>query len=113
MTGCPELVRDGAGYCPTHIAHVRARIDRERGSSTARGYNWQWRRAAKAFLDEHPLCECDDCEAGAKRVTPASVVDHIIAHKGDQKLFWDVANWRAMSKQCHDRKTAMEDGRWG
>jgi 5-methylcytosine-specific restriction protein A len=29
------------------------------------------------------------------------------------KLFWDRANWRAMSKQCHDRKTAREDGGFG
>ena len=29
------------------------------------------------------------------------------------KLFWDSNNWQSMSKQCHDRKTATEDGGFG
>lgn len=29
------------------------------------------------------------------------------------KLFWDSANWQAMNKECHDRKTASEDGGFG
>jgi prophage lambdaSa04, HNH endonuclease family protein len=28
-------------------------------------------------------------------------------------LFWDKTNWQAMSKRCHDRKTAREDGGFG
>ncbi|MCB4811684.1 HNH endonuclease [Methylovorus menthalis] len=47
---------------------------------------------------------------GAKRLTPATVVDHIKPHRGDMALFWDRNNWQAMAKECHDRKTAREDG---
>ena len=36
-------------------------------------------------------------------------VDHIIPHRGDQKLFWDRNNWQALCKPCHDRKTGKED----
>ncbi len=61
---------------------------------------------------KHPLCECDECKR-LNRLLAATVVDHKIPHKGDQTLFWDSDNWQAMSKPCHDRKTAMEDGRWG
>lgn len=39
----------------------------------------------------------------------ATVVDHIIPHRGDQKLFWDQRNWQSLCKQCHDRKTLTED----
>ena len=30
-------------------------------------------------------------------LTPATVVDHVIPHRGDQKLFWDEDNWQAVS----------------
>jgi len=32
----------------------------------------------------------------------ADVVDHIVPHKGDHKLFWDPSNHQALCKQCHD-----------
>jgi 5-methylcytosine-specific restriction protein A len=44
-------------------------------------------------------------------VVLATVVDHIVPHRGDQRLFWDEANWAALCKPCHDAKTARE-GRW-
>ena len=44
---------------------------------------------------------------------PSEVVDHVIPHRGDMKLFWDPENHRAMAKRCHDRKTATEDGGFG
>ena len=40
------------------------------------------------------------------RVTPASVVDHVVPHRGDAGRFWDQDNWEALCKTCHDRKTA-------
>ena len=46
-------------------------------------------------------------------VVAAVVVDHIWPHKGDRALFWDRGNWQSLCKACHDRKTALEDGRWG
>jgi 5-methylcytosine-specific restriction protein A len=76
--------------------------------STERGYTYRWQKESKAFLREHPLCECEECQAGELRVTTASVVDHHIPHRGDQALFWDRRNWRAMAKACHDRKTQRE-----
>jgi 5-methylcytosine-specific restriction protein A len=35
-------------------------------------------------------------------------VDHIRPHRGNRDLFWDMTNWQAMSKVCHDRKTSKE-----
>jgi 5-methylcytosine-specific restriction protein A len=49
---------------------------------------------------------------GAK-LTAATVVDHILAHKGDAGLFWKQSNWQALCRRCHNRKTAVSDGRWG
>ncbi|WP_435645121.1 HNH endonuclease [Butyricicoccus porcorum] len=43
------------------------------------------------------------------RYTRATVVDHIVPHRGDPKLFWDQTNWQSLCKQCHDRKTMTEE----
>ena len=71
----------------------------ERGSANDRGYTWAWRKASKAFLASHPTCEyCDQ----RGEITPSTLVDHKIPHRGDQKLFWDKTNWAASCKPCHD-----------
>ena len=74
-------------------------------SSTKQGYGYRWQQARAAFLREHPLCQCPDCDDGRRRVVPSDVVDHIQPHRGDPALFWDQSNWQAMAKRCHDRKT--------
>jgi hypothetical protein len=56
----------------------------------------------------HPLCQCEHCDDGRKRVTLATVVDHKVPHRGNQALFWDETNWQAMAKACHDAKTQRE-----
>ena len=76
-------------------------------------YTYRWKLARIAFLRAHPLCQCENCDEGRKRVMPASVVDHRIPHRGDYRLFWDESNWTAMAKQCHDAKTAREDSGFG
>ncbi|MGN0150610.1 MAG: HNH endonuclease, partial [Clostridia bacterium] len=37
------------------------------------------------------------------------VVDHIVPHRGDERLMWDENNWQALCKPCHDNKTGKED----
>jgi 5-methylcytosine-specific restriction protein A len=88
-------------------------MDQQRGTAHQRGYGYAWQKASKAFLHEHPLCQCEECDEGSKRLRPASVVDHKIPHRGDMQLFWDRSNWQAMAKACHDAKTAREDGGFG
>lgn len=61
------------------------------------------------FLRRNPLCV--ECMKQGK-VSPATVVDHIVPHIGDMVLFWDVDNWQALCVSCHNRKTAEKDGRW-
>ncbi len=106
--GCQALVTEG--YCELHKKENHQRYDRYRGSSTERGYDSKWRQYREAYLKEHPLCvKC----LKINRVTPATVVDHIIPHKGDKNLFWDTQNHQALCKNCHDKKTAREDGGFG
>ena len=98
--GCPKLT-DGM-YCEGH-ARLHAS---DRASASVRGYDSRWEKARRRFLKAHPLCvRCMEQE----RLVKASVVDHIVPHRGDAKLFWDESNWQALCKSCHDHKTMTED----
>ena len=102
--GCPALVSDG-NRCQAH----KRQAEQQRGSAHERGYTTAWTKARAAYLCAHPLCKV--CLPMA---VAATVVDHIVAHKGDKALFWDSANnWQPLCKPCHDRKTATEDGGFG
>ena len=102
---CPALV-ERSGYCPAHQKAVYQRQDERRGTAASRGYDSRWAKARKTYLTRNPLCVT--C-SGRHIVRAATVVDHIIPHRGDQKLFWDVeGNWQALCKRCHDSKTARE-----
>lgn len=96
--GCPNLCEKGT-YCAEHQSES---TERWRGSAAERGYGADWRKARRRFLAVNPLCA-----ACLKRgvLTPATVVDHIVPHRGDQRLFWDQKNWQPLCKQCHDQKT--------
>lgn len=71
----------------------------DRQSSAQRGYGSKWQRARKAWLLKHPLCKM---HADRGLVVAATVVDHIIPHRGDMTLFWDRNNWQSLCKACHD-----------
>ena len=101
--GCPELVSNGK-YCEKH----RQLHTDELRSASSRGYGSAWQKASRRYLQANPLCV--KCMAEGK-YTRATVVDHIIPHRGDRILFWDQNNWQPLCKPCHDRKTGEEDSR--
>lgn len=94
--------------------------DRDQRSAFARGYTKAWSKAAKAFRVKYPLCgmrpdaqrpvmsHCFDIG----QTTPATLVDHVIPHRGEATLFWDEqSNWQSMCVPCHLWKTAAEKAR--
>lgn len=82
-------------------------------SSSTRLYGTAaWQRLRKFKLARDYFCECSTCKKFNKN-TPATVVDHIVPHRGDPTLFYDLANLQSMAKSCHDRKTARMDGGYG
>lgn len=79
---------------------------RQNKSSAQRGYGYKWQKARERFLKKNPLCvycQRDD------RVTAANVVDHIVPHRGDQKLFWRESNWQALCSSCHSSVKQREE----
>ena len=106
--GCGRPV--GRGYC--EACRAKGLGAEARKTSTQRGYGYRWQRASAAWLLAHPIAV--DWFGDHKGVIyAAEVVDHIIPHKGDMKLFWDPDNWQGLTKTDHDRKTAVEDGGFG
>ncbi|WP_322925339.1 HNH endonuclease [Paenibacillus campi] len=106
--GCSEVIADGR-YCERHQADAR-QYDQYRETAAQRGYGSQWRKAREGYLRKHPLCvHCR--ERGILK--EATVVDHIIPHKGDKELFWERDNWQPLCETCHNVKTATEDGGFG
>ena len=90
----------------------RLSIKNTRETAAKRGYGYRWQLNRAVFLQENPLCVCEECK---RRMIPlpADVVDHIVPHKGNMALFWDRNNWQPMNHVCHNKKTATEDGGFG
>jgi len=86
---------------------TRQEWDKQRPNATDRGYNYRWQEARRVYLAQHPLCV--HCQAEGI-IKAANEVDHIIPHKGDPQLFWDVSNWQPLCKSHHSSKTATERG---
>jgi len=103
--GCPELVDAGSTYCRKHRKKYFEGDRQKRGTASSRGYGSRWRRASRLYLKKNPLCA--ECLKGGK-VIPAEVVDHIVPHRGDYKLFWDESNWQGLCITHHNRKINKE-----
>jgi 5-methylcytosine-specific restriction endonuclease McrA len=98
ICSCGRVVPHGV-LCECQRTATRdrnARHDARRPSARARGYNHEWRKARGEYLAMHPHCAMPGCGK------PASVVDHIIAHRGDRNLFWSRTNWQSLCAPCHN-----------
>lgn len=74
-----------------------------RPSAAKRGYDKAWQKRRIAFLSDNPLCA--DCMKDGI-VTPATVVDHVIPHRGDPVKFHDTGNLQPLCERHHNIKTA-------
>lgn len=109
-------IHGGRGCAAADAAYEQAR-----GTAAQRGYDSAWARFSAAWRRRHPLCgdrvdgpsaEHSEC-VREERTTAAQVVDHIVPWRGDRAKKYDPRNLQSLCKQCHDSKTAREDGRWG
>ena len=69
-------------------------------------YGWEWTQARNGYLARNPLCV--NCLKHGKK-DAASVVDHIIPHRGDADLGWDEENWQALCGPCHNSHKQREE----
>lgn len=85
-------------------ARRKAAIDRQRPTSTERGYDSAWRAVRKQFLVKHPTC----CSPGCGK--PATDADHIVSirDRPDLRLSW--SNLRPYCHPHHSERTARDQG---
>ena len=107
---CPkcrsELISVNEKYCPKCTKAKQKQYYQDRNKEHQHLYGRWWQRARLSYLAQYPRCV--KCLAKNGRPEPATVVDHIIPHKGDLNLFRDVSNWQPLCKRHHDKKTATE-----
>jgi len=82
----------------------KRQLDRNRPSSSARGYDAAWRKLRAAFIRAHPVCQHPGCTAASLDA------DHIksIAERPDLRLEW--SNLRALCRSHHSSRTAKDQG---
>lgn len=100
--GCGR-VAEANGYCKLHQSYAK-QISYVKDKDIHNMYSHKWQKVSKAFLAKHPWCA--ECLRQDETWTPATVVDHIKPHRGNQSLFWDRNNWQPLCKHHHDQKTA-------
>ncbi len=68
-------------YCPEHMRKKKAEKDRQRPNARRRGYDYKWEKDRARYLRENPLCTIHLQDGRTERAT---VVDHIIPHRGNR-----------------------------
>ena len=82
---------------------------RQEGTTTQRGYGWDWQQLRKAYRQQYPWCV--RCLLGGMKVL-ATQIDHIQPHKGNPALRLDFANLQGLCDRCHNScKRAFEYGK--
>lgn len=101
--GCTKYRISGSGFCEDHQWYEKQnnKPDYNRFSPSSDLYHCdRWRRERKEFLKENPSCVyCGE---------PATLIDHVIPHNGDETLFWEKSNWQPLCAACHKKKTWKE-----
>lgn len=82
-------------------AERRARAEANRPTARERGYSVAWQKARAGFLAKHPNC--------ARCARPATIVHHVVPHRGDKLKFWNRKNWQPVCKPCHDGPCQSEE----
>lgn len=65
----------------------------------------RWKRMRAVHMREHPVCA--NCERQG-RVVIGVVCDHIVPHRGEEKLFYDRENLQTLCRECDVEKSALE-----
>lgn len=78
---------------------VKREHDKQRGTSTARGYDGQWRKLRDTFMAQHPNCQQIGCRS------PAAEVHHRLSVRvrPDLRLSW--GNLQSVCRSCHRKLT--------
>ena len=96
---------------------LRKAWESSRAPRRERGYGPEWDKLRLQILDrDGKTCQCEECKASGV-VRLATEVDHIIskaiwrARYGNEAGVDDPSNLQAINRDCHKRKTLLEQGK--
>lgn len=90
--------------CPEHGDGSETYRERLAARPWAALYKRQrWVRLSARVRREEPTCRACDVEGRPPR--PSRHVDHIVPHRGDERLFFDRGNLQGLCGPCHSSKT--------
>jgi 5-methylcytosine-specific restriction protein A len=87
------------GFCARHQNQQRAQADPLPGINLRN--TPRFLRERHWFLARHPMC-------AVCKIEVATILDHVLAHRGIPRLFWNQTNWQGLCVHCHGVKTARE-----
>jgi len=91
----------------------RQAFDRNRDAQLWRRWyktaRWQKLRMAVLVRDLF-TCQWPGC-GRIEADTSQLVADHVVPHRGDERLFWDDGNLQCLCKPCHDSAKARVEAR--
>jgi 5-methylcytosine-specific restriction protein A len=80
----------------------------DRLTTAERGYGGRWVKLRAAHLAANPLCRM--ClNDSPRRLTPGTVVDHVVPHRGDPALLYDPANLQTLCAPHHNGAKQSEE----
>ncbi len=99
----------------------------DKRTAAQRGYGYKWQQARAGHLAKHPHCVMCLAGLGMTDLQPAevivecarrgvaeplaTVVNHKVAHRGNQALFWDSRNWESLCSHHHNSDAQRIDKR--
>lgn len=84
---------------------ARRKAEAARPNAAERGYDAIWKALRDQHIARHRRC--------VKCGRPATHVDHVIPHRGDDGLRLNPSNLQSLCANCHSSKTASRDGGFG
>jgi 5-methylcytosine-specific restriction protein A len=87
------------GFCLAHQNQQRAQSAAVPGTSLR--HTARFLRERHYYLLCHPMC-------ATCRIEVATILDHIVPHRGIPRLFWNQSNWQGLCVHCHGVKSARE-----
>ena len=111
---CPNLVEYNETYCASCIPHEAERNkaknreyekERARKEPQIRAFyqSAAWRKLRRYKLKVNPICQCEKCQAGVLKLTPANTAHHIVPVGVNWALRLKMSNLLSMSRECHER----------
>ena len=101
------------GTTPARIAPITPIDEADRSRQRTAAQPWRkwyltrrWRTLRLEALERDGwVCRATGVPlTGRHPAADAPVVDHVIPHRGDPALFWDLKNLRSVAKGWHDRE---------